>query len=181
MAAKITDPATKTVTTANRLQFMDHLSSPWRYQYVTKAAPLGGCVFCEKAAGNDVESLVVFRGEFNYVVLNLYPYTNGHVMIVPYEHVDSLNAARVETAREMMDLAQRTEGILRQLYQPPGINIGMNLGECAGAGVAGHIHLHLLPRWPGDANFMSVICETRVHIEELHVTYARMRAAFGAS
>lgn len=124
---------------------------------------------------------MVFRGEFNYIVLNLYPYTNGHVMIVPYEHVDSLAAASNETAREMMQLAQRTERILRELYGPPGINIGMNLGECAGAGVAGHIHLHLVPRWPGDANFMSVIGETRVHIEEMTVTYRRMRAAFEES
>jgi ATP adenylyltransferase len=161
---------------------MDHLWSPWRYQYVTKAAPPGGCVFCEKAASaNDSESLVVCRGELNYIVLNLYPYTNGHVMIVPYEHVDSLAAARAETAREMMELTQRTERVLRELYKPPGINIGMNLGECAGAGVAGHIHLHALPRWPGDANFMSVIGETRIHLESFASTYTRMHEAFAAS
>ena len=181
MAARIMGPAKRTATTPNRRQLMDHLSSPWRYQYVTKAAPTGGCVFCEKAAADVPESLVVYRGEFNYLVLNLYPYTNGHVMIVPYEHVDSLAAARPETAREMMDLTQLTERILRELYRPPGINIGMNLGECAGAGVAGHIHLHLVPRWPGDANFMSVIGETRVLIEEMTVTYRRIRAAFGES
>lgn len=160
---------------------MDHIWSPWRYQYVTKAAPRGGCVFCEKlTADDDAASLIVHRAAHNYVVLNLYPYTNGHVMIVPYTHVDSLAAAPEEAAREMMELARRTEAILRELYRPPGINIGMNLGECAGAGVAGHIHLHLLPRWPGDANFMSVIGETRVHIEELAITWQRMRDAFAA-
>jgi len=160
---------------------MDHLWSPWRYKYVTQAAPAGGCVFCEKAAAIGPESLVVHRGQHNYVVLNLYPYTNGHVMIVPYEHVDSLAGASEEASREMMELARRTERILRELYRPGGINIGMNLGECAGAGVAGHIHLHLLPRWPGDANFMSVVGETRILVEELSVTYARMLAAFGAN
>lgn len=160
---------------------MDHIWSPWRYQYVTKAAPTGGCVFCAKiAADNDAESLVVHRAEHNFVVLNLYPYTNGHVMVVPYEHVDSLAAATPACAVEMMELSRRTETILRTLYNPPGINIGMNLGACAGAGVAGHIHMHLLPRWPGDANFMSVIGETRVLIEDLSITWERMRRAFAS-
>ncbi len=158
---------------------MDHLWSPWRYQYVTKAALPGGCVFCDKlTATDDSEALIVYRGTHNFVVLNLYPYTNGHLMVVPYEHVDSLAVASEETAREMMELARRAETILRSLYRPPGINIGMNLGECAGAGVAGHIHLHLLPRWPGDANFMSVIGETRVLIEDLRITWQRVRDAF---
>lgn len=158
---------------------MDHVWSPWRYQYVTKAARSGGCVFCDKAAASDEgDSLIVFRGRNNYIVLNLYPYTNGHAMIVPYEHVDSLALAAAETTQEMMDLARRLEAVLRRLYDPPGINMGMNLGECAGAGVAGHIHLHMLPRWPGDANFMSVIGETRVLIEDLAVTSQRMRDAF---
>jgi ATP adenylyltransferase len=129
-------------------------------------------------ATDDSEALIVYRGTHNFVVLNLYPYTNGHLMVVPYEHVDSLAVASEETAREMMELARRAETILRSLYRPPGINIGMNLGECAGAGVAGHIHLHLLPRWPGDANFMSVIGETRVLIEDLRITWQRVRDAF---
>ncbi|MFN0101228.1 MAG: HIT family protein [Bryobacteraceae bacterium] len=161
---------------------MDHIWSPWRYGYVTKAAPPGSCIFCEKlAAKDDAEALIVYRARLNYVVLNLYPYTNGHVMIVPNEHVDTLAAAGADTAREMMELAQRTERVLRRVFQPPGINIGMNLGECAGAGVAGHIHLHLLPRWPGDANFMSVIGETRIHIEELSSTRRRLSEAFATA
>jgi len=160
---------------------MDHIWSPWRYQYVTAAAPPGGCVFCAKAvAADDAEALVIYRGRFNYVVLNLYPYTNGHLMVVPNEHVDSLALASPEAAQEMMELARKAEEVLRAVYHPPGINIGMNLGACAGAGVAGHIHLHVLPRWPGDANFMSVIAETRVHIEELSLTWARLREAFAA-
>jgi ATP adenylyltransferase len=159
---------------------MDHLWSPWRYQYVTKdtAAASGGCIFCDKPAGDDAEGLIVCRGRWNYVLLNLYPYTNGHVMIAPYVHVDSLTALDEPAAAEMMQLAQRTESVLRATYRPGGINIGMNLGECAGAGVAGHIHLHLVPRWPGDANFMSVVGETRVHIEELAVTHEKLTRAF---
>lgn len=160
---------------------MDHLWSPWRYQYVTRAAPPGGCVFCEKIPMDDREGFVVHRASLNYVVLNLYPYSNGHVMVVPYEHVDSLAAAAPDTAREMMELMQRTERILREVYRAPGINIGMNIGACAGAGVAGHIHMHVVPRWPADSNFMSVIGETRVLIEELPVSYDRLRAAFAAA
>ncbi len=163
---------------------MDRLWSPWRYRYVTKsdaAAPTGGCIFCDKPKGDDRENLIVFRGDHNYVLLNLYPYTNGHVMIAPFAHVDSLAALDAAAAREMMALAQRTESVLRSVYSPGGINIGMNLGECAGAGVAGHIHMHLLPRWPGDANFMSVVGETRVLIEELDTTWEKLTAAFNAS
>jgi ATP adenylyltransferase len=160
---------------------MDHLWSPWRYQYVTKGAPAGGCVFCGKAEAEDADGLVVHRGRWNFVVLNLYPYANGHVMVVPYAHIDSLAGASAETAAEMMELTQESERVLRRLYNPPGMNVGMNLGACAGAGVAGHIHMHLVPRWPGDANFMTVIGETRVHIEELATTYKRMREAFSGS
>ncbi|MBM3767457.1 MAG: HIT domain-containing protein [Acidobacteria bacterium] len=163
---------------------MDRLWSPWRYRYVTKsepAAPKGGCIFCDKPLGDDRENLIVYRGRHNYVLLNLYPYTNGHVMIAPYAHVDSLAALDGAAAQEMMALAQRTESILRSVYSPGGINIGMNLGECAGAGVAGHIHLHLVPRWPGDANFMTITGETRVLIEELSVTWEKLTAAFSAS
>jgi ATP adenylyltransferase len=157
---------------------MDHLWSPWRYRYISKADSPTGCIFCDKPAASDEESLIVHRAEHNFVLLNLYPYTNGHLMIAPYAHVDTLEGASREAAIEMMELAQTAEGILRKLYRPHGINLGMNLGESAGAGVAGHIHLHMLPRWTGDANFMSVIGETRVLPEELSVTLQRMREAW---
>lgn len=161
---------------------MDHLWSPWRYQYVKSGGAPSGCVFCQKAEGpDDKANLVIHRGAHNFALLNLYPYTNGHLMIAPYAHVDSLAAASPEAASELMELTQRAETALRALYQPPGINIGMNLGECAGAGVAGHIHMHVLPRWPGDANFMSVIGETRVHIEDLAATWEKLSAAFAAA
>ena len=111
------------------------------------------------------------------MILNAFPYTSGHVMIVPYEHVDELQKLPAAAASEMMGLAQRMEGILRKLYKPDGLNMGMNIGKAAGAGIAGHIHLHLLPRWFADANFVSVIGETRVLPEALDVSYKRIKEA----
>lgn len=159
---------------------MDRLWSPWRYRYVSTASPSGGCIFCAKpGAGDDPGNYIVHRAERNFVLLNLYPYTNGHLMIAPYEHVASLTEAHPETLAEMMRLAVRCEAALRETYKPDGINLGMNLGEAAGAGVAGHIHMHMLPRWSGDASFMSTVAETRVLPEELPVTYRRLKAALG--
>jgi ATP adenylyltransferase len=161
---------------------MDQLWSPWRYQYVQKAHATEGCIFCQKAAEqNDAENLLVYRGKQNFVVLNLYPYTIGHMMVVPYEHIATLEAASPGTLEEMILLAQRAQRHLREIYKSPGFNIGMNLGESAGAGIAGHIHLHVLPRWPGDTNFMTTIAETRVLTEELPVTYRKLSAAFNAT
>lgn len=158
---------------------MDRLWSPWRYRYVSGGSGSGGCIFCDKPrAGNDEENLILHRGECNFVLLNLYPYTNGHIMIAPFEHVATLEDAREETALEMMRLARKAATILRTAYNAPGMNIGMNIGECAGAGVAGHIHLHMLPRWPADANFMTTIGETRVMPEDLTDTYAKLRTGW---
>jgi ATP adenylyltransferase len=159
---------------------MDHLWSPWRYRYIQKARAGDPCVFCRILAENkDRENYVVYRGGLNFVVLNLYPYTSGHLMVAPYEHVPLLEGASEETTREMLLLAREAQRHLRETYRPEGFNLGMNLGECAGAGVAGHIHMHVLPRWTGDANFMSVTGETRVLPEELDETYRKLRAAFG--
>ncbi|MCB1019024.1 MAG: HIT domain-containing protein [Bryobacterales bacterium] len=159
---------------------MDHIFSPWRFQYLASAAKpaQGECVFCKIAASDEDESEhVVYRGERNYIVLNRYPYTNGHAMVIPYEHMARLDDAPVETVEEMMRLTQRLETCLHKLYQPDGVNVGMNIGRAAGAGVAGHIHMHVLPRWFADANFMTVIAETRIVPEELGVTWRRMRDA----
>jgi ATP adenylyltransferase len=163
---------------------VDYLWSPWRYRYVSSAKPSstesGGCVFCAKAASSDDRAdLVVLRGEHNFILLNLYPYTSGHLMIAPYAHVASLEDADPAALEEMMRLARRADAALRRLYKPDGMNIGMNLGACAGAGVAGHIHMHVLPRWCGDASFMTTISETRVLPEELSVTWERLREALG--
>jgi ATP adenylyltransferase len=158
---------------------MDWLWSPWRYRYVSQAAPSQACIFCAKTqAGTDAENLVLFRGAHNFVLLNLFPYTNGHLMIAPYAHVASLAEAAPEALQEMILLARRAEACLSEVYRPQGFNVGMNLGECAGAGVPGHIHLHVLPRWTGDASFMTAIGETRVIPEDLHETYRKLAAAF---
>ncbi len=117
----------------------------------------------------------MYRGKYNYTVLNRYPYTSGHLMIVPFEHTSSLAAASAETASEMMQLARRAEASLRAVYSPDGLNLGMNIGASAGAGVAGHIHFHVLPRWSGDANFMTTISETRVLPETLDSTYEKLK------
>jgi len=158
---------------------MDRLWSPWRYGYVSKASSSDPCIFCEKASQNqDRENLVVYRGRLNFVLLNLYPYTTGHLMIAPYEHRPTLGDLPEVTLHEMISLARDTERHFRALYKPQGVNIGVNVGECAGAGVAGHIHMHALPRWPADSNFMTTIGETRVLPEALEVTYEKLLARF---
>jgi ATP adenylyltransferase len=157
---------------------MDYLWTPWRYSYVSTADRAKECVFCRKPADDDRASMIVHRAAHCFVVLNIYPYTSGHVMVVPYAHVDSLAKLPAEALTEMMALAQRLEAILRRLYSPDGINLGMNIGKAAGAGVAGHIHLHVLPRWVADANFMTVVAETRVLPETLEQTWERMKAEF---
>jgi ATP adenylyltransferase len=159
---------------------MDHLWTPWRYAYVTGANLISDCIFCDAPKQSDQQALIVHRGTHCYVILNLYPYTNGHVMVVPYAHLDELEKLSADAAREMMALTQRSEGILRSLYKPDGINLGMNIGKAAGAGVAGHIHMHILPRWVADANFISVIGETRVLPETLEVTWERIGKAFAS-
>lgn len=157
---------------------MDHLWTPWRYAYVTTAGKTPGCVFCDlPKLGNDQQAGIVHRGQHCFVVLNTYPYTAGHVMVVPFAHLDELQKLPSDAAQEMMALNQRMEGILRQLYSPDGINLGMNVGKAAGAGVAGHIHMHVLPRWVADANFMSIVSETRILPETLETTYKRIKGA----
>lgn len=184
---------------------MDYLWTPWRYRYVTsadKAARQGipaaldawpgdrECVFCNMIeavqyaeesgmAREEAEraAKIIQRAEHNFVCLNAFPYTSGHVMVVPYRHESSLAALDSSTAREMMDLAQQIEVAFNRVYSPQGVNLGMNLGKAAGAGIAGHLHLHALPRWVGDTNFMTVVGETRVLPEDLDLTWSRMREA----
>jgi ATP adenylyltransferase len=157
---------------------MDYLWTPWRYSYIAGGVKDDRCIFCAAAEGrDDAESLIVLRARKNFVILNRYPYTSGHVMIVPYVHRARLAASEQETLAEMMLLAQRLEGVLENLYHPDGYNLGMNIGRAAGAGIAGHLHLHVLPRWFGDTNFMTTVGETRVQPEELTTTYQRLRAS----
>lgn len=156
---------------------MDHLWTPWRYAFVTGADLISGCIFCDAAKQSDQQARIVHRGTHCFVILNTYPYTNGHVMIVPYAHLDELQKLPTQAAHEMIALTQKMETVLRKLYVPDGINLGMNIGKAAGAGVAGHIHMHVLPRWVADANFISVIGETRVLPESLETTWERIRGA----
>ena len=159
---------------------MDYLWTPWRYQYMSQVnnARQPACIFCDAAARKDDENtLVAFRGAKTFVILNRFPYTSAHAMIVPYSHVAELSLCEPAALAEMMQLAQRLESIYKTNYKPDGMNLGMNLGRAAGAGVAGHVHLHVLPRWFGDSNFMTVACESRVHPEELSSTYSKLRSA----
>ena len=185
---------------------MDQLWSPWRFAYVTTAdgAPRPGvpqrlnawpgdlsCVFCNLLASVDYAiqhgmavdeaeeaAGLVVRGKHCFICLNAYPYTSGHVMVMPYAHLDRIGKLDEDTAHELMDLAQQTERALERLYRPHGFNFGLNLGQAAGAGVAGHLHMHAMPRWVGDTNFMTTVAETRVLPEDLGSTWKRLRATF---
>jgi len=158
---------------------MDYLWTPWRYQYVTKAEGAGVCVFCAAAqSADDAQTLVVYRGAHNLVILNRYPYCSGHVMVVPYQHVATLEDLSEEALVELIRLGRECTTHLRAAYRPDGLNLGMNLGKSAGAGIAGHLHLHVLPRWTGDTNFMTVVGETRVVPESLDITWEKLHAAF---
>ena len=157
---------------------MDHLWAPWRSTYMKNRGDLSKCIFCDAIASSDDEAtLIVHRAQFNFVILNRYPYTSGHLMIVPYAHIPDLASADAETLAEMMRIAQRAQKALAKAYRPEGFNMGINVGRAAGAGVIGHLHMHVLPRWSGDANFMTVTGETRVEPEELSTTFQRLRAA----
>ena len=158
---------------------MDHLWSPWRYRYVSQSIPGEECLFCRIAsatkAEDDQANHVLLRAARDFALLNLYPYTSGHLMIAPYAHVATLEENEPETLEEMIRLAQRAESALRAVYHPGGVNVGINIGKAAGAGVEGHIHMHVLPRWSGDVNFMTAVGETRVLPEDLDVTWEKLR------
>lgn len=164
---------------------MDRLWSPWRYDYIKsgsneQAGEANSCIFCslQQTSADDEKNFIVHRATQNFVVLNIYPYISGHLLIIPYAHLGELDAAPKETTDELMDLTKRCQTILRDAYRPHGFNLGMNLGRSAGAGVAEHIHMHILPRWTGDANFMSTIGETRVIPEDLSETYRKLHDKF---
>jgi ATP adenylyltransferase len=156
---------------------MQHLWSPWRLPYVTGAASTSGCIFCNARDAAD-EPLVLIRGRSSYVILNLYPYNSGHLMVVPNRHIASLAAAGPEELSELMRFTRDAEIALTEAYRPQGINVGINLGRPAGAGVIDHVHVHLVPRWTGDTNFMSVVGQVRVLPEELGDSAGRLRPIF---
>src|ERR1700761_9105809 len=159
---------------------MERLWTPWRSVYMKQKKDKARCIFCDAAAHPEADetNLVVFRGVTAFVILNRYPYTSGHIMIGPYVHVSRPSDTGNETSAEMMRLTRRAEGILEQAYKPDGLNLGMNLGEAAGAGIEQHIHMHVLPRWKGDANFMTSVGDTRIIPEALEDTYTKLRDGF---
>ncbi len=158
---------------------MDYVWTPWRYAYISTASQVEGCVFCELPKKSDEDALIVHRAQHCFIILNAFPYTSGHVMVVPFAHLDRLDKLPADAAHEMIELSQKMEIVLRAVYKPDGVNLGMNIGSAAGAGVAGHIHRHVLPRWVADANFVSVIGETRILPEDLKTTWKRLREGFG--
>jgi ATP adenylyltransferase len=161
---------------------LQRLWSPWRSKYISSGvdSQAEGCVFCRIAGSPDMDetNFVLHRGEHAFVVLNLYPYITGHLMVVPYLHTSEFDSVAKEISDEMMDLAKRAQAALRDAYSPSGFNMGMNLGSAAGAGIADHLHIHMLPRWSGDTNFMTTVGESRVIPEALETTYAKLRDLF---
>ncbi len=158
---------------------MERLYTPWRLAYVTSQEETAGCALCRARDGaGSAERLIVTSGELCFVVMNLYPYTGGHVMVTPKRHIGSLAEATPAELAEMMAFARQLERALREEYRPDGINLGMNLGRAAGAGIADHIHLHVVPRWSGDTNFMTVVAGTRVIPEEPEQACLRLRPYF---
>jgi ATP adenylyltransferase len=157
---------------------MDRLWSPWRLPYVTRTKPEDGCVFCDAQRMPDSDSLIVHRGEHCFVILNLYPYNNGHIMVAPRKHVSTLGSLAPPELQEVALFMQQSEAALMRAYEPHGINIGVNIGKPAGAGILDHIHVHLVPRWNGDTNFMTVVSDARVLPESLADSAKRLRATF---
>ena len=161
---------------------MERLWSPWRARYIASGVDSArdGCVFCLIASHpeDDESNFVLHRAQHAFVVLNLYPYITGHLMVVPYLHTSEFDSLPKEISDELMDLAKGAQTALREVYKPSGFNMGMNLGSAAGAGIADHLHIHLLPRWSGDTNFMTTVGEARVLPEDLPTTYSKLKGKF---
>lgn len=159
---------------------MKHLFSPWRMKYIKANIKVKGCVFCAALEQEDgPENLIVHRGEHNFVILNRYPYTNGHIMVLPYKHVPRLNDVDAATRAEMMELTNQGIEVLQAVYNAQGFNTGANLGSAAGAGIEYHLHMHIVPRWNGDTNFMTSVGDTRVMPQGLEESYQQIKSQWG--
>jgi ATP adenylyltransferase len=157
---------------------VERLYASWRHAYVTRSSEADACVFCVAQASAEAGALIVHEGRTAYVILNLFPYNSGHLMVVPRRHLARLADLTQDELVEMAELTRAAEQALTEVYRPQGINVGMNLGRPAGAGVADHLHTHLVPRWTGDTNFMTIVADVRVLPEELEQSAARLRPAF---
>ena len=159
---------------------MQSLWAPWRMEYIlSKKTNSDTCIFCDKKDGSDDdENLIVFRGKYSMILMNLYPYNNGHLMIIPYSHKEKFESLSKKTQNEMMILVSKSMTILRKTLNAEGFNFGSNLGEAAGAGIKEHLHFHIVPRWTGDTNFMPVIGQTKVQVDGLRETRKKLNKAF---
>ena len=157
---------------------MRQIWAPWRMEYIQMEKPQG-CILCEKPAqNNDAANYILYRGDKNFIIMNIYPYNPGHLMIAPYRHVANLEELADEERHEHIDIVSRSIGVLRQVFDPAGFNLGTNIGKVAGAGIADHVHTHVVPRWQGDVNFMPVLADTRVIPEALAETYQKLKDKF---
>jgi ATP adenylyltransferase len=155
---------------------MEYLWAPWRIEYIQRARE-SGCILCQKPGeNNDETNFILYRGQYNFIILNAFPYNPGHLMVAPYRHIANLQNLRDEEAKEHFDIVKKSLELLKDVMEPAGFNIGLNLSEVAGAGIAEHLHTHIVPRWQGDTNFMPVLSDTKVVSEALHATYQRLRA-----
>lgn len=160
--------------------FLERLWAPWRSAYVGQPEGNNGCFLCENPAqDDDAVTYIVSRAPYAFAILNIYPYNSGHLMVAPYRHIGEIEELEVAEQRDMLDLVHKCLQALRHAFNPHGFNVGMNLGRVAGAGLPGHLHVHIVPRWQGDTNFMPVIAEAKVVSEALDVTYHKVRQALG--
>lgn len=160
---------------------MERLWAPWRMEYITRKKKKAKCIFCEKPEQDtDVENLILFRGNHCFIIMNFYPYNNGHLMVVPYRHLSDFHELAADERNEMMALADEAIEVLKEDMHPQGFNLGMNIGAVAGAGIAEHLHFHVVPRWNGDTNFMPVTGHTKVISEVLFETCRRLQTKFAA-
>ena len=157
---------------------MDQLWAPWRLGYIAGEKP-EGCIFCVfPQQRDDAETKIVYRGQRAYVIMNAFPYSNGHLLICPHRHVPDVTSLTDEESLELIQLVQKCCGVLREVCKPDGFNVGINIGTAAGAGIADHVHVHVVPRWNGDTNFMAVFADVKVIPEDLETTYRKLKEAF---
>ncbi len=157
---------------------MDRLWAPWRNKYIQKIHNIKKCIFCKRNSKKDKNEFVVKRNAYCFAILNLYPYNNGHVLVAPYRHLSDLELFHKEEISDIMDLVKETMSVLKKILKPSGFNVGINLGRCAGAGFSEHVHIHIVPRWNGDANFMPVVSSTKVISESLEELYKKMKEGY---
>ena len=175
-SSQIKNPIALNTESAYYIGLMEYLWAPWRIEYIQRAAE-SGCILCQKPReNNDEANFILYRGQHNFIILNVFPYNPGHLMVAPYRHIADLQDLRDEEAKEHFDIIKKGLELLKEVMEPAGFNIGLNMGKVAGAGIAEHLHTHIVPRWQGDTNFMQVLSDTKVIPEALAATYQKLKA-----